>query len=119
MCLFARFTAYDFCANCNEPSFLLHFLGLRYIIEYRALLRLVKLAEFKQLKFEQLAGRVLDCHLLESKYSFRFLRLKAARTSLKSVKLLAIDTFTAAPKSHVSLRTPREYFCYSKHIMAK
>lgn len=63
MCLFARFTAYDFSANCNEPSFLLHSLGLRYIIEYRALLRLVKLAEFKQLKFEQQASKIEQQHI--------------------------------------------------------
>ena len=29
------------------------------------------------------------------------------------------NTLTATLKSHVSLRTPREYFYYSKHIMAK
>ena len=30
-----------------------------------------------------------------------------------------INTLTATPKSYVSLRTPREYFYYSKYIMAK
>ena len=29
------------------------------------------------------------------------------------------NTLTATSKSHVSLRAPREYFYYSKHIMAK
>ena len=31
----------------------------------------------------------------------------------------SINTLTATPKSHVSLRMPREYFYYSKHIIAK
>ena len=39
----------------------------------------------------------------------------------KSLYTAVVDrlTLTATPKSHVSLRTPQEYFYYSKHIMAK
>ena len=43
------------------------------------------------------------------------------RKSWKSEKTenLTSNALTATPKSHVPHRTPREYFYYSKHIMAK
>ena len=49
-------------------------------------------------------------------------RLNDRETRLSWEILVAenkLNTLSATPKSRVSLRTPREYFYYSKHIMAK
>ena len=72
--------------------------------------------------------RLIKLFFLDRRGKFKFLEIKLLLLQFKhnlqlkllhfESKIVHVNTFTATLKSHVSPRTSREYFYYSKHTMA-